>query len=115
MLNYLLVFLAQLEQLIPPPQHCHHVLCRALYGSDADGWSEKLALQVNDHGIFTTYFLDEDDLTKAPLYLAQAIRDMHISPVPEGTELQYAIGAGQFIGHAPVISTSDVVPPKEGA
>ena len=62
MRNYLIEFLKMLEAAIPPPVNCHHALTYAQYGSDADGWQDKLALQINLLGDFHCFFFDEDDL-----------------------------------------------------
>jgi len=42
----LMLFLKSLEGALPPPEHCHHAITYARYGSDDTGWEDRLALQV---------------------------------------------------------------------
>lgn len=62
MQQVLINLLKALEMAVPPPKNCHHAITYATYGSDADGWVDKLALIVNVSGKFFCFFLDEDDL-----------------------------------------------------
>lgn len=69
----LIEFLKALEQACPPINDCHHPLMYARYGSDETGWEDRLLLQVNDHGVFQSFFLDDDDFTKSTDILVSEI------------------------------------------
>jgi hypothetical protein len=60
----LLELLRELERRIVPPPGCHHSITRAEYGSDADGWEERLALQVWLPTSTRIFFLDDRDFEK---------------------------------------------------
>lgn len=91
--GYLLDFLTQLEELLPPPANCHHGLCRARYGSDEHGWTDRLALQLNDGGKFYCYFLDEADLRKPQSKLVLEVLLAHGNRPPRA---QLGVAACQF-------------------
>lgn len=59
----LIDLLKGLEKAVPPPPRCHHAITFAQYGSDTEGWQDRLALQVNHEGRFHCFFLDDRDLT----------------------------------------------------
>lgn len=80
MKSYLIEFLRRLEFLCPPPPNCHHAITFAQYGSDADGWEDRVALQVNINGTFRCFFFDEEDFAKGPIDLANEVGEMIRSP-----------------------------------
>jgi len=92
---YVLDLLRALEEAVPPPPLCHHALTRARYGSDAAGWSERLALQVNVNGVFLCFFLDPSDLDAPPADLARVIAGLALDPPPPGT--QFGVALGQYV------------------
>ena len=71
--RFLVETLKLLESKAPPPAKCHHAITYARYGSDESGWDDKLALQVNQGGVFQCLFLDEEDFTKSPSALVAEI------------------------------------------
>jgi hypothetical protein len=89
--NELLRFLQELERRIPPPANCHHTISCCRYGSDAAGWQEKLALQVNRDSVFHAFFLDEDDCRDL-LRTLTVICDAMAGPVPANAQLGVASG-----------------------
>lgn len=95
MYRYTLDLLGRLESEIPPPPNCHHVICRAEWGSHDTNWEERFALQINDGGNFFCYFIDEADLLKNASDLADEIVAIHRKENPKA---QLAVAAGQFIG-----------------
>lgn len=94
MYEYLLVFLQELEKLIPPPANCHHAITAGKFGSDEDGWKDVLIVQINNGGEFLQVFVEPDDLTMAPQYLADAVSKVHR---PSNSARQRGIGLGQYV------------------
>ncbi len=92
--NYLLYLLKALEAALPPPNLCHHAITCAQFGSDTDGWTDKLALQINLGGVWTCFFLEQDDLDKPIGVLVGEIRQMLIELKPNA---QFGVGMGQFV------------------
>jgi hypothetical protein len=76
MREQLLNFLKRLEEEMPPAPKCHHAITFCRYGSDDEGWSEQLALQINHEGRFYTFFLEEGDLEAPEETIAQIVRDI---------------------------------------
>ncbi len=76
MREHLLNFLKRLEKEIPPALKCHHAITFARYGSDQTGWTEHLAIQVNDSGKFHTFFLDDGDLENPDATITQMVKDL---------------------------------------
>jgi hypothetical protein len=64
MVKTIIAFLRSLEEVVPPPAGCHHVLAYARYGTK-DQYTHQLALQVNVGGFFTCYFLNDADIENA--------------------------------------------------
>lgn len=64
--QFLIEVLKGLEVVVVPSPKGHHAITFARFGSDGVGWEDKLALQVNDGGIFRCFFLDEEDLERTP-------------------------------------------------
>jgi hypothetical protein len=62
MTEQILYFLKQMERAFPPPANCHHGLTYSQFGSDAAGWKERLALQINKDGKFWCFFIDDQDI-----------------------------------------------------
>lgn len=89
----LLDFLKALEAAIPPPKGCHHALTFAQYGSDADGWQDRLALQINDAGRFHCFFIDPGDFDKGIPELVSEIAHGVAHPPPNA---QFGIGVGRY-------------------
>jgi len=71
--TFLLETLKLLESIIVPPPGGHHSLTYAQYGSDEDGWEDRLALQVIRDGRFQCLFLDHSDFQKTPAALVADI------------------------------------------
>jgi hypothetical protein len=71
--EYLLTLLQQLELNVPPSKNGHHAITASRYGSEEEGWSDELTLQINNDGVFQAVFLDEEDFTNSPLHLANEI------------------------------------------
>lgn len=67
----LIDFLKALEEKFPPPKYCHHVICFARYGSDEDGWEERLALQLNIDHKFQCFFIADRDLRDPETFLLE--------------------------------------------
>jgi hypothetical protein len=95
MRGYLIDFLRVLEQRIQPPRNCHHVITYAQYGSDDEGWNEKLAVQVNDRGNFYAFFIDDDDFSAPPDALAEEIAMLHAKQLAE-RDRQKSVALGQY-------------------
>lgn len=70
---FLIEFLKQLETALPPPPHCQHSISYARYGSDDQGWDDKLALNINDGGMFDVLLFDDDDFSGTPAQLVKAV------------------------------------------
>ena len=77
MLEKLLEFLRVLEIAIPPRDHHHHTLSRALYGSDETSWDARLCLRVfyNPSGT-AVLFLEVGDLERPPAELVNDIKKL---------------------------------------
>ena len=101
MRNYLIEFLKMLEVAIPPPVNCHHALTYAQYGSDADGWQDKLALQINLLGEFHCIFLQEDDLSLEDVLGSAGLEELVSKIVRELSALmsaeQHGVSMGQYL------------------
>ena len=70
----LIALLKTLEEKSPPPAGCHHSITYNQYGSDADGWEDKLGLHVWIRpGFIKTFWLDEGDFEKTPEELAREV------------------------------------------
>jgi hypothetical protein len=78
----LIVLLKELERALPPPPKCHHSMMYAQYGSDADGWEDRLLLQVNYNGMFHPFFLDEEDFEKSASELVGELVNFLRQPPP---------------------------------
>jgi hypothetical protein len=98
MREYIIELLKAIEAAIPPPSNCHHCLTYAKYGSDSEGWTGKLALQLNREGKFYCFFLEESDLApeaedlefaKAELQKGWRGEKLESSPLLEGGGMQY--------------------------
>jgi hypothetical protein len=94
MRNYLIEFLKMLEVAIPPPENCHHAITYARYGSDADGWQDKLALQINLLGEFHCIFLEEDDLSLNAEKTVKEIERILFTPM---SAEQLGVALGQYL------------------
>ncbi len=93
--KFLIELLKGIEERVPPPPYCHHALTYAQYGSDQEGWEDRLALQINQNGVFRCVFLDEGDFDKNSYNLVADIVEMLKSP-PVGNE-QIGIALGQYV------------------
>jgi len=74
--SFLINTLKLLEQSSPPPKNAHHAITYARYGSNEDGWEDRLALQVNVDGTFHCLFLDAEDFAKTPQALVSDIMEI---------------------------------------
>lgn len=75
---YLLDFLGELENLIPPPHGYHHSITCRKYGSESTGFKEVLSVDVmDDRGSFNCYFLEEKDFEKKAINLASEVGNLH--------------------------------------
>ena len=92
--QFIIAFLKRLEEEIPPPPFCHHCITYAQYGSDADGWEEQLAVQVNVGGVFHAFFLSEEDMEFSPERIASVLSQLVKNPSPNS---QFSIATGQYI------------------
>lgn len=92
--QFLIDFLKQLESAVPPPPNCHHCLTYAQYGSDKDGWQDRLALHINVDGKFHCLFLDENDFAHGVAALVATVSGIIAQPPPPGT--QFSVAAGQY-------------------
>lgn len=70
---YLLELLKAINGLLPPPGQCHHVMRFARYGCEAEGWKERLAMDLRVGDGWRTVFFDDDDFKQAPAELAVAV------------------------------------------
>lgn len=93
MRTFLITFLKRLEELLPPPANCHHVVTFARYGSNESGWTDKLALQLNHGGVFRCFFLDDEDFAASPKVLASSIVAALAETVANE---QLGVGPGQY-------------------
>lgn len=89
----LIDLLRDIERCIPPPENCHHCLTFAQYGSDVDGWKDKLCLQLNIAGKFQQFFLDDEDFDKPPFDLIYKILELLRTPDPA---FQQGVGPGIY-------------------
>lgn len=92
----LLEMLKAIEGAVPPPPNCHHAITRAQYGSDAEGWTDKLALQINRNGKFYCFFLESDDFARDPQEFADHIARVLDSP-EERDKMQPGVSFGRYI------------------
>lgn len=69
-------FLQSLETKIPPVHGCHHNVTVARYGSDADGWEDRLALNVRGRTLWHTYWLDAGDIDNIEATIAFVMADI---------------------------------------
>ncbi len=90
---FLLALLKGLEAAVPPPPNCHHAITYAQYGSNAEGWQDRLALQVNVAGTFWCFFIDDgDDDPKAIIDFV--VKDLS---QPTAKNAQEGVGLGQYL------------------
>lgn len=75
MRQWLIDVLKALEAAVPPMPGGHHAMAFAQYGSDADGWTDKLALHIHNAGRFLCFFLEDEDLALAPQKFVAGIVD----------------------------------------
>lgn len=92
--HQLMAILKEIELRIPPPQDCHHCLTFSRYGSDADGWQDKLALQINRDGKFYCVFIDPEDFDHTPEQWADQVAYLLSQSFP----WQMGKGPGQYQG-----------------
>lgn len=57
----LILLLRKLEERLPPPPRCHHVIHLKKSGNKTDGWTDRLALTINNNGEFITTFFQDGD------------------------------------------------------
>lgn len=62
MKDYLLELLKTLESKVTPPVGCHHSITYNQYGSDEDGWEDKLSINVWLGNESHCIFLEQEDL-----------------------------------------------------
>ena len=93
MRQWLIDMLKRLEFLVPPPPNCHHAITFAQFGSEEDGWQDRLALQVNRDGKFHCFFLDDEDCHQEPVAIADEVAEL-LRKEPPG---QLGIGFGQYL------------------
>ncbi len=74
--NFLIDFFKQLEAAIPPSPNCHHVICYAQYGSDEDGWEDRLAVKINQSGEILCFFIESEDEEKSVAELVRSFKDL---------------------------------------
>lgn len=98
---FLMEFLKQLEIAIKPPAHTHHAITYARYGSDEEGWEDKLALQVNCNGVFVCLFLEEEDFNQT---IDGLIADVLFQLKRPG-EFQHGVGFAQYGDRTPEITS----------
>lgn len=83
-------FLRELESLIPPPTGQHHSLRFAQFGSDSEGWVDKLCLEMRRSNGSDYFFLEDQDLAPhSPKGCAQRVSagmlsDFPLEAVPAG-------------------------------
>ena len=92
--QFLVDVLKGLEAAIPPSKNGHHAITFARYGSDEAGWNDKLALQINDNGIFRCFFLDEDDLDRMPEQIIAEVKAILSESFPQE---QLGISGVQYV------------------
>jgi hypothetical protein len=92
----ILEFLLLLESTVPPPLNCHHVILAAKYGSDKEGWNNRLAVQINVNGKFQCFFLDDADLATEAAVLVSRIT-MLLTGTVLATKIQYSREASSFV------------------
>lgn len=95
MRQFLIEVLTGLEAAIPPPRLCHHSISAAQFGSDEEGWETRLALQINDNGVFRCLFITEDDFESTPEHFIAAVKLALSAPPP--TNEQHAVSGVQFV------------------
>lgn len=97
--QYMLGLLKALEFAVPPPPNCHHCVTYARFGSDAEGWGDRLALQINREGKFYCFFLDDLDLPYDPddgdLQCVVA-KIVLLLQVPDAS-FQLGVGPGRYV------------------
>jgi hypothetical protein len=93
---YLLDLLRKLEELVPPPENCHHAITFARYGSDSQGWEDCLALQVNKAGQFHCFFLDDGDFFQTPEHVARRLAHALNFKMPNE---QLGVAMGQYVAN----------------
>ena len=76
--RYQIDLLQLLDVKLPPPSRCHHSIHFAQYGSDHDGWSDRLALTLplqrpTGERTFLTLFFDPEDFQKESARLAESV------------------------------------------
>jgi hypothetical protein len=95
--EYMIELLKAIEAAIPPPANCHHCVTCAKHGSDSEGWTDKLALQVNREGKFYCFFLEENDLAydaaNIQSFVAELVRQMEL---PDSS-FQMGVGLGRYL------------------
>lgn len=64
--RWLIDLLKGLEDAIPPGTNRHHGITYNRYGSDQNGWSDRLGLHVWFGNHSQTFFLDDEDFNKTP-------------------------------------------------
>lgn len=82
MRDKLLYFLKTLESEIPPASKCHHAITFAQFGSDSEGWEDKLALQISHGGAFHCFFIEAGDFDKPAEDLIAEIKRGLEQPMP---------------------------------
>lgn len=92
--KFLIDFLKQLEAAIPPPDKCHHAITYAQYGDEECGWDDRLAVQVNHHGKFICFLLDDADCAKVPAQIVAEIKSYVDLDKPGA---QIGAGFGQYL------------------
>lgn len=91
MIDRLLIFLQAMETEIVPPEGHHHVLMASKYGSNENGWTPLLLLQVNDGKRFQQFFLDELSFSD-PEGTARKIGNLCRLPLPGYAQLGESCG-----------------------
>lgn len=71
--QFLVEVLKGLEASVPPDPGCHYAVLFAKYGSDEDGWEDRLAVHMKHAGKMHTLFLEEADFQKEPSALISDI------------------------------------------
>ena len=73
--DYLIQFLKALERLVPPDgEDAHHAITYVRYGSDEEGWEDRLALRpaIKLPGQReAVFYIDAGDFSKPPAVLAR--------------------------------------------
>lgn len=94
MRDTLIAILRALEAEIPPPPKCHHAIVFAQYGGDSIGWTDHLALQINDGGTFFAYFIEDGDFDMPIESLVAEIARQHGD---RKATAQEGVALGQFV------------------